>query len=68
MQVELIRSHCEEAKALMERAPDYASAVRVGESSCKRLERECESSLIVTASRKYIQNLMRERWRGPAPA
>ena len=34
----------------------------MGESLCARFQEECESELVVSATRKFIHNLLKRRW------
>ncbi len=61
-QDELIRKYCSEAERLLSEAEDYASSVRLKDSLCERFQKECESSLVVAATRQYLEGVIRDRW------
>jgi hypothetical protein len=63
-QEELIRRYCAEAERQLEKAPDYAAALQLKESLCAMFERECESSMVVAATRQYIEEALQRLWRG----
>ncbi len=63
-QVELIRRYCEEADSRLSGATDYASALRVKDSLCDRFERECDSGIVILATKRFIDDLLRARWGG----
>jgi len=59
---DLIRKYCAEAEERLNAAADYSSALRLKESLCARFQEECESSLVVSATRQYIDAVLRQRW------
>jgi len=61
---ELIARYCAEAEETLNAAPDYGSALRLKETLCSRFQEECESSLVVNATRQYIDAVLRNRWNG----
>jgi hypothetical protein len=61
-QDELIRRYCEEAEAVLSSAADYSSAIRMKESLCERFEKECDSKLVVSATKQFIDSLLKQRW------
>jgi hypothetical protein len=65
-QDELIRRYCEEAEKVLSAAADYPSAVRMKHSLCDRFEKECDSKLVVSATKQFIDNLLKHRWGIPA--
>jgi len=61
-QEELIRRYCEEAEKVLSSAANYPSAVRMKQSLCERFEKECDSKLVVSATKLFIENLLKQRW------
>lgn len=61
-QNELIQRYCEEAASLLATAQDYASAVRLRTVLCERFRIECDSTLVVSATTQYIDDLLKKRW------
>lgn len=61
-QEELIRRYCEEAKTVLSSAANYPSAVRMKQSLCERFEKECDSKLVVSATKQFIEDLLKQRW------
>ena len=62
-QAELVRKYCGEAELLLNKATDYATALQLKESLCKQFQNECDSSLVVTATRNYLEAMIKERWK-----
>ncbi len=62
-QNDLIRRYCAEAEKLLSGAADYASSVRLKDSLCERFQKECESSLVVAATKQYLEGVIRDRWK-----
>jgi hypothetical protein len=63
-QTQLVRTYCAEAERVLNQVPDYTTAVQMKESLCERFQKECDSSLVVTAIRQYIDGVLKERWKG----
>ncbi len=63
-QDELVQRYCEEAASLLASVEDYAAAVRLKTVLCERFRRECDSTLVVSATTQYINELLRKRWEG----
>jgi hypothetical protein len=63
-QTRLVRKYCAETERALSEVPDYATAVQMKESLCERFQKECDSSLVVTALRQHIDGLLKERWKG----
>lgn len=63
-QTQLVRTYCAEAERVLSEVPDYTTAVQLKESLCERFQKECDSSLVVTALRQYIDGVLKERWKG----
>jgi hypothetical protein len=61
-QDELIRRYCREAEAVLASAADYPSALRMKQSLCQRFEKECDSTLVVSATRQFLESLLKQRW------
>ncbi len=59
---ELINRYCGEAEERLSAASDYRTALRLKETLCARFQEECESSLVVNATRQYIDAVLRKRW------
>ena len=60
---ELIGRYCAQAEEMLEKAPDYPSALQLKESLCSKFQKECESSLVVNATRHYLDTLLKHRWK-----
>ena len=63
IQQELVRRHCREAETSLANARSYEEAVNIVELMCGRLERECESSLIVHAALGYMMEVANSSWK-----
>ncbi len=63
-QDELIQRYCEEAASLLASVEDYAAAVRLKTVLCERFRKECDSTLVISATTQYIDELLRKRWEG----
>jgi len=61
-QEDLIRKYCAEAESVLAEAHDYNSAVRLKDSLCRRFQNECDSSLVVVATKIHLDNLLKKRW------
>ena len=58
----LITKYCAEAEEKLDTAPDFAAALRLRDALCVRFQSECESSLVVNATKQYIDAVLRQRW------
>ena len=58
----LITKYCAEVEEKLNEATDYATALGLKETLCSRFQEECESSLVVSATRQYIDTVLRNRW------
>jgi hypothetical protein len=63
-QNDLLRKYCTEAERLLSEAADFATAIQLKDSLCEQFQRECESSLVIAATREYLEGVIRKRWRG----
>ena len=61
-QEDLLRRYCDQAEAALRDAKDFASAKRIGDELCDRFAQECTSSMIVHATRTYLDELINHRW------
>lgn len=61
-QNQLIRKFCEEAGFILSQATDYDLAFHMKEALCGRFEEECESSIVVVATTRHLNKLLKERW------
>jgi hypothetical protein len=59
---ELISHYCAEAEKLLETAPDFPSALQLKDSLCAQFEKECDSRLVVSATRDYLDTVLKNRW------
>ena len=59
---ELITKYCVEVEEKLNAAPDFGTALHLKETLCSRFETECESSLVVNATKQYIDAVLRHRW------
>jgi hypothetical protein len=66
-QDDLVRKYCAEAERMLSEAADYATAIQLKESLCDQFQKECDSSLVVTAARKYLDGVISERWKNRRP-
>ena len=64
-QQELIANYCMEARRLLEQARDMSEAIVLAEEVCARFAGECRSSLVLSATRAYIEKAIQERWKEP---
>ena len=62
-QTRLVRKYCAEAERLLNEATDYATAIQLKNSLCEQFQNECDSSLVVTATRQYLGTIIKERWK-----
>jgi hypothetical protein len=62
-QTQLVRRYCAEAERLLNEATDLATALQLKESLCEQFQKECDSSLVVTATRQYLDVIIKERWK-----
>jgi hypothetical protein len=62
-QTTLIRRFCEEAERALDEASDYTAALHLKESLCQRFREECDSSLVVNATRQYLDEVLKKRWK-----
>jgi len=61
-QQELLRRYCKEAEALLTKATDMNDASRIKEEACERFQQECNSSLLVNATKDYIDQIIARMW------
>ena len=59
----LVRKYCVEAERMLAEATDYPTAVQLKVSLCEQFQKECDSTLVVTATRQYLDGVIRERWK-----
>ncbi len=65
---DLIREFCSEARTQLEQVQDKEEAVKLSRDICTRLAGKCSSTLVLSATFKYMQRLLRERWKAELPA
>ncbi len=63
-QVELLRRYCTEADTLIQNAANAAEARSLAERLCRRFRDECESPLVVNATRDYIEGTITKLFGG----
>lgn len=66
-QEEIIRRYCAEAESALERAGDGTSARAIVDRYCSRFQAECASELVVHATRRYLEQRIRQRWPAGTP-
>jgi len=66
-QEELVSRFCLEAEALLADAPDYAAAVRMKDTLCLQFERECDSPLVVSAAKQFMEEYIQQQWERREP-
>ncbi len=62
-QRELLNCYCKEAEALLIKAADINDAIRIKNEACKRFQRECNSSILVNATKDYINQIIERTWK-----
>jgi hypothetical protein len=60
-QTELLQRYCAEAERELDDAASYAEALRLRDSLCTRFQTECDSPLVVHATRQYLDSLIMNR-------
>ena len=63
VQEEIIQRYCAEAQRLLDRASSEDEALSIRARVCSQLARECDSPLILDATRTYVDRVIREIWR-----
>lgn len=63
-QRELVDEYCSEARQLLENARDRDEAMAIAERVCARFAGQCGSSLVLAATRTYIDKVVQEKWGG----
>lgn len=63
LQADLVRRYCGDVEAMIRDATTMEEAERIGEKLCNRLEEECNSELVVNATRTYVQEVIHRKWR-----
>lgn len=61
-QEELVERHCGRARALLEESRNREEALNIRDWLCSRLAGECASSLVLNATRTYIDDLIKSKW------
>jgi bisphosphoglycerate-dependent phosphoglycerate mutase len=62
-QTELISKYCHEFGKAIAGTKTLSEAERLAEEQCGKFELLCSSSLIRTAMRKYVHEIINERWK-----
>jgi hypothetical protein len=57
-QRELIDEYCSEARQLLEHARDRDEAMQIAERVCARFAGHCRSSLVLAATRAYVERVL----------
>jgi hypothetical protein len=57
-QGELLKQYCSEAESLIRSATTIAEAKKLGEQVCSKFQQECESTLVVNATRTFIDDII----------
>lgn len=58
----LLHRYCADAGRAIANAPDAQTAKALRDELCTGFSRECESELVVNATRKYINRIIADRW------
>jgi hypothetical protein len=61
-QEKLLQRMCTEAEHLLTEARNLEEAVGIRNQLCTRLQDECKSSLVVNATKRYIDKIIEARW------
>lgn len=61
-QQDIIERYCAEAQQLLDRATSEAEAQAIRTSVCSQLAQECDSPLIMDATKKYVDHVIQTRW------
>jgi hypothetical protein len=64
-QQELIGRYCEEVRKLLDNASSREEALAIKARVCSQLARECESPLILDATRSYVDRVILNMWEEP---
>lgn len=62
-QTELISKYCHEFGKTIASTKTFSEAERLAEEQCEKFELLCSSSLIRTAMRKYVREIINKRWK-----
>jgi hypothetical protein len=61
-QQDIIERYCAEAKQLLDRATSEAEAQAIRTRVCSQLAHECDSPLIMDATKKYVDQVIQRMW------
>jgi hypothetical protein len=62
IQRELIERYCSEIKEIILKTESLFDAQNIASEQCEKFELLCESSVIQKAMRKYVDDIINERW------
>lgn len=66
MQRSLLQKYCTDAEETIAKAPNPAAARALRDELCKRFASECDSELVIHATRTYIDRIIVDRWKEQA--
>ncbi len=66
-QEELLQRLCTEAEQELSGAGNLEDALEIRHQLCSRLQEECSSSLIVNATKAYVDQIIAARWSRNGP-
>jgi len=66
MQHSLLQKYCTDAEETIAKAPNPAAARALRDELCSRFATECDSELVIHATRTYIDQIIGARWKEQA--